>query len=93
MQSFNVVFDPLDELCLILPDRPADVGSDEQGVEAAKDAEHLVGVLGRAELISQVCGDTRLHAVDALFVPGQRKSQLFVGINYYQWFELFYPGQ
>ncbi len=42
--------DSLDELSLVFSDGTSDVGADEEGVEAREDSEHLVGVLGGAEL-------------------------------------------
>ena len=46
--------DPLDELGLVFPDGSSDVGPDEEGVEPGEDPEHLVGVLGGAELEEKV---------------------------------------
>lgn len=63
MQSFNVVFDALYELRLVLAYRAAYVRAHEQGVEAREYAEHLVGVLGCAELVSEVGRDAGLDAV------------------------------
>ena len=58
----------LDQLCLILADRAPDVRAHEQGVESREDAEHLVGVSCRAELVSETRRDLRLDAVDSLVV-------------------------
>ena len=48
--KFSLYLDPLDELGLVFPDGSSDVGPDEEGVEPGEDPEHLVGVLGGAEL-------------------------------------------
>ena len=53
VQGLDVVLDLLDELGLVLPDGAADVGPHKQRVEAREDLEHLVGVLGRAELVPE----------------------------------------
>ena len=63
MQGFDVVFDPLNELRLILSDGASDVRPDEEGVEPREDAEHLVGILRRSQLIAQAGRDASLHAV------------------------------
>ena len=42
--------DSLDQLSLILSNGASDVRSNEEGVETAEDAEHLVGILGGAQL-------------------------------------------
>ena len=68
VESFNVVLDPLDELGLVLPDGSTDMWPHKQGVEAREDSEHLVGVLGRAELIPQTGSDPRFYTVNALFI-------------------------
>ena len=71
VQFLNVIFHPLNQLCLVLTDGPTDVSPHKQGVVAREDAEHLVGVLGRSQLVPQFGGDSGLHAVDALIVPLQ----------------------
>lgn len=48
----------------------ADLLSDEKRVEPRKDAEHLVGVPGRAEAISKLCDDLVLDSCDPLVVGG-----------------------
>lgn len=63
VQRFDVVLDALYELRLVLADGAADVRPHEQRVEPREDAEHLVRVLGRAQLVAQVRRDARLHAV------------------------------
>lgn len=68
LKRFDVLFDAKDELGLVLANGAADVGPDEEGVEAGEDEEHLVGILSAAQLIAQTRRDARLHAVDALFV-------------------------
>lgn len=74
MQRLNVVLDPLDELCLVLPDRPSDVGTHKESVVAGEDAEHLVGALGSAQLVPQTSSYARLNSIDALVVPGVKTS-------------------
>lgn len=68
MQGLNVIFDPLNELGLVFPDGTADVRAHKQGVEAREDAEHLVGVLGCAELVTETSCYTGLNAVDSLVI-------------------------
>ena len=63
VKGLDVILDPLDELGLILSDGTPDVRSDEEGVEARKDAEHLVGVLRRSQLVAETSRDTSLNAV------------------------------
>lgn len=50
VQSFDIVFDPLNQLGLIFPDGAPDVRPHEEGVEPGENAEHLIGILGRSEL-------------------------------------------
>jgi len=69
MQSLNVIFHSLHELGLVLADGPSDVGAHKQGVEAGEDAEHLVGVLGGSQLVTETGSDPGLHTVDPLIVP------------------------
>ena len=40
----------------------------KNGIEPGKDAEHLVGILGCAKLVSQPRSDPRLHSVDPLVI-------------------------
>ena len=68
VQRLDVVLHALDQLRLVLADRAADVRPDEERVEAREDAEHLVGVARRAELVAQAGGDARLHAVNTLVI-------------------------
>ena len=70
VQTLDVVLDPLDELGLVLADGAADVRPHEERVVAREDAEHLDGVLGRAELVPQPRRDASLHPVNTLVVPG-----------------------
>lgn len=60
MEALNVILDPLDELCLVLPNGTTDMGTHKQGVEAREDAEHLVGILGRTQLVSEASCDAGL---------------------------------
>ena len=53
VERLDVVLDPLYELGLVLADGAPDVRSHEERVEPREDAEHLVGVLGGAQLVSQ----------------------------------------
>ena len=69
MQSLDVVLHSLYKLGLIFSDGATDVRPHKQRVEAGEDTEHLVGVLGSAELIPQTCGDAGLHTVDSLIIP------------------------
>ena len=62
MQGLDVIFDPLNELRLVLSDGAPDVWPDKQGVEAGENAEHLVGVLCSPELIAETGGDSSLNA-------------------------------
>ena len=48
-----LTFDPLDQLSLIFANSSANMGSDKECVETRKDAEHFVGILGRAKLITE----------------------------------------
>lgn len=63
MQSFNIVFDTLNELSLILADRSTNVRPHKQRVEAGEYAKHLVGVLSCAQLVSEVRRDAGLYAI------------------------------
>ena len=68
MQSFNIVLHALDQLGLVLTNGTTDVGSHEQGVEAGKDAEHLVGVLGGSQLVAETSRYPGLNTIDPLVV-------------------------
>lgn len=63
MQCLNIVFHTLYELGLVLANGAADVRAHKQGVEPGEYAEHLVGVLGSSELITQMSGDASLDAI------------------------------
>ncbi len=69
VQAFDVILHSLDQLRLVLPDRTADVRPHEEGVVPGEDAEHLVGVLGRPQLVPETGRDPRLHAVNPLVIP------------------------
>ena len=84
VQGLDIVLD-------VLTDGAADVRPHEQRVEPERggggggegqeeeepgeDAEHLVGVLGGAELVPEPRRDPGLHAVDALIVPGREEGE------------------
>ena len=53
VERLDIVLDPLDELRLVLADGATDVRPHEERVEPREDAEHLVGVLGGAQLVSK----------------------------------------
>ena len=57
MKTLYVIFHPLDELCLVLPDGTTDVGTHKQGIEARENTEHLIGVLSSAQLVSEASCD------------------------------------
>lgn len=63
MKSFDVVFDALDELRLIFTYSPTDMRTNEQSIETGENAEHLVGVFGGSQLITQMGSNSCLHAV------------------------------
>lgn len=69
MERLYVILDSLYELCLVLPDGSPDVRTYKQGIVTREDAEHLVGTLGRAELVPQTSSNARLHTVNTLIVP------------------------
>ena len=69
MQRLNVIFDSLDQLCLVLSDGTADVGSHKQSIEAREDAEHLIGITSSAQLVTQSSSDTCLNTVNTLIIP------------------------
>ena len=73
MQILDIILDALYGLGLVLAYGAADVDvrPHEQGLEVREYAEHLVGVLGHAELIAQACGHARFDAFDALVVSTQ----------------------
>lgn len=60
MEAFNVIFNPLDELCLVLPDGTTDVWTHKQGIKPREDAEHFIGILGCAQLVSEASCDAGL---------------------------------
>ena len=72
VKILNVVLDTLNQLCLVLANGAADTGSDEQIIELAEDAEHLVGILRSAELITKTSRDTGLNAVNALLISAEK---------------------
>ena len=65
VQLLNVIFDPLDELCLVLPNGAPDVGTHKQSVEAGENPEHLVSILGSAQLISETRCNASLKTTKA----------------------------
>ncbi|KAH9392991.1 hypothetical protein TYRP_006090 [Tyrophagus putrescentiae] len=75
VQRLDVVLHPLNQLRLVLANGAADVRPHEERIEAAEDAEHLIGVLRRAQLVAQLRGDARLDAVDALVVALKRRGE------------------
>lgn len=77
MQSFNVILHPLNQLSLILSNGSTNVRSDEQSIEAGKDAEHLVGIFSCSQLIPQLGRNSRLHSVYSLIIPTQSKIKPF----------------
>ena len=52
-----------------------DISRDDIPVRHSPDRspEHLVGVFGGAQLVAEAGRDARLHAVDPLVVPAQRR--------------------
>ena len=72
MQTLNVVFDTLNELRLVLTDGATNARTHEERVETREDAEHLVGVARRSQLIAQVRRDASFHTIDALVIPEAR---------------------
>ena len=77
VQSLDVVLHPLDELRLVLTDGPSDVRPDEEGIVAREDAEHLVGIPGRPQLVPQAGCDPGLHSVDPLVVPLAQEVEIW----------------
>ena len=63
MQRFNIIFNPLYELRLVLAYGAAYVRTHEQSVETWEYAEHFIGVLRCAQLVSEVGGDACFDAV------------------------------
>lgn len=74
MKSINVFFDPLNELCLVLPDGSLDVWPHKQCIVAREDPEHFIGVLCSAQLVSQMGSNPGLHYVNALRIPAQHMA-------------------
>lgn len=69
MQRLDVILHPLDKLCLVLPDGTTDVRAHKESIEAREYAEHLIGIPGSAQLISQAGSDSCLHSVNAFIIP------------------------
>ena len=69
VKRLNVVLDPLYELRLVLPDGPSDVSTHKQGIVARENTEHLVGALGRAQLVPEPSSNAGFHTVNTLIVP------------------------
>lgn len=63
MQRFNIVLDALNQLRLILTNRTPNVRSNEQRIETRENAEHLVGIFGSSQLITQMRSDASLNAI------------------------------
>ena len=68
VQRLDVILDSLNQLGLVLTDGAADVRPDKESVETREDAEHLIGVPRRAELIAQTCSDSRFNSVNSLVI-------------------------
>ena len=79
MQCLDIVFHALDQLGLVLADSAPDVRAHKQGVESREDAEHLIGILCRAQLVTQVSCDLGFDAVDSFIISGDT----FLKINTY----------
>ena len=74
MESINVFLDPLNELCLVFPDGPLDVGPHKQGIVAGKDPEHFIGILCSAQLVSQVSSNPGLYYINALSISAHHHT-------------------
>ena len=68
VQSFNIILHTLDQLGLVLANGTTNVRSHEQCVEAGKDTEHLVGVLGGSQLVAETSRYPGLNTIDPLVV-------------------------
>jgi len=69
MKRFYIILHALYQLRLIFPDGSADMRPNKQSIEPREDSKHLVGIAGRAQLVTQACGDTSFHTINALFIP------------------------
>lgn len=79
MEGLDVVFDSLDQLCLIFTYGTPDVWPHKQRIEAWEDPEHLVGILCSTKLVSQPCCDAGLHPVDSFIISDNQNT--YVGIR------------
>ena len=71
MKCLNVILHSLNQLCLVLTNGTSDVWPNEQSIESGEDPEHLIGILGGSQLITQARSDTCLHPVNALIIPNK----------------------
>ena len=84
VQGLDVILYPLNELCLVLPDGPADVGPHEQGIVAGEDTEHLIGTLGCAKLVSKTGCNPGLNMVNMLIIPTRKDD-----VQHHYWSRVF----
>ena len=78
MQCFNVIFHSLHQLSLVFSDGSPDVRAHKQGVKSGEDAEHLIGILGCSQLVSQSGRDSGLNSVNSLIISMKTKiSQIY----------------
>lgn len=75
MESFNVILDTLDKLCLVLTDSTSDVRTNKQGIETGKDSEHFIGIFGCSKLISEPGCDSCLNTVNTFIISKKKKLQ------------------
>ena len=69
MKSFNVIFNSLNELCLVLSDCPTNSRSNKQSIEPGKDPEHLICILCSTKLVTQSGSDSCLNSINLLIIP------------------------
>ena len=68
VQRLNVILDPLNELGLVLPDGPSDVGTNKQSIVSREDPKHLISTLSSAQLVSETGCNTSLYSVNTLII-------------------------
>lgn len=76
MQRFNVILHTLYQLGLVLANSATDVWAHKESIEAAEDAEHLVGILSSSKLVTEASCNTSFDTINALIIPRNKKKRI-----------------
>ena len=68
VQPLDILLDGIDELSLVLLNSTPNLRANEQRVEFAEHAEHLVRVTSGTQAVTQSCNNLVLYASDAFIV-------------------------